>query len=152
MGKLWASFVVWWQGKKTIVGGCLVMAAGVAGIWYGKLDPVTGVGVVGAGLSIAGFSAKANRHQAELLTALEGVSQAGADVRAGNKTAAFTTAELTAAQLAPAAVAAAADFVPISTDTALKMRVICQALANSGKISPNVTAVFQTFLQEAAAK
>ena len=27
MGKFWAEVVVWWQGKKTILGGGLVMAA-----------------------------------------------------------------------------------------------------------------------------
>jgi len=51
-------------GKKTIIGGTLVMAGAVAGVWYGKLDPVTGLNGAGVGLSIAGFSAKANRHQA----------------------------------------------------------------------------------------
>jgi hypothetical protein len=82
--------VVWWQGKKTILGGGLVMAAGVAGVWLGKLDPVTGLGVLGAGLSIAGFSAKANRHQDELLVALDGIALAGADERAAKPTLAAT--------------------------------------------------------------
>jgi hypothetical protein len=83
MGKFWAEVVVWWQGKKTILGGGLVMAAAVAGVWFGKLDGVDGLTLLGVGLSIAGFSAKANRHQAQLLTALGGVAQAGIDARAG---------------------------------------------------------------------
>ncbi len=100
MGKVWAAVVVWWQGKKTMVGGSLVMAAAVAGVWYGKLDPVSGMTLLGIGISIAGFSAKANRHQAELLTALEGVAKVGADMRAGNQTAAAEDAKGTAAAIA----------------------------------------------------
>jgi hypothetical protein len=84
MGKFWAGVVVWWQGKKTIVGGGLVMAAAVAGVAYGKLGVVDGLTLLGVGLSIAGFSAKANRHQAELLTAVQGIAQIGVDVRTGN--------------------------------------------------------------------
>ncbi len=103
MGNLWDRLAIWWQGKKTILGGGLVMAAGVAGVWFGKLDPISGLGVVGVGMSIAGFSAKANRHQEELLTALQGVAQIGADQRSGNKPAMIRDAELTAEQLAPAA-------------------------------------------------
>jgi hypothetical protein len=84
MGKFWAEVVVWWQGKKTILGGGLVMAAAVVGVWYGKLDGVDGLTLLGVGLSIAGFSAKANRHQAQLLTALQGVAQIGVEVRSGD--------------------------------------------------------------------
>jgi len=47
-------------GEETMVGGALVMAAAAAGVWYGKLDPVSGLTLLGIGLSIAGFSAKAN--------------------------------------------------------------------------------------------
>lgn len=100
MGNLWDRLEVWWQGKKTILGGCLVMAAAVVGVWFGKLDPVTGLGVLGAGLSISGFSAKANRHQAELLTALQGVAQVGADTRAGDRPKALQDAELTVGSIA----------------------------------------------------
>ena len=99
MGKLWGAVATWWQGKKTMFGGSLVVAAGVAGVWLGKLDPVTGVGVVGAGLSIAGFAAKENRHQAELLDALQDVAQASADLRAGHKTAVTALAEQLAQQM-----------------------------------------------------
>jgi hypothetical protein len=104
MGKLWTAAKVWWQGKKTIVGGCLVIAAGVAGVAYGKVDPVTGLGVVGFGLSIAGFSAKANRHQAELLTALQGVATAAVDIRSGNSAGAAALVEKSAFSLVPSLV------------------------------------------------
>lgn len=93
MVKIWAAIVNWFQGKKTILGGGLVMAAGVAGVWFGKVDPATGLGVVGAGLSIAGMGAKANRHQAQLLEALQAVSAVAADQRAGNTAAAIQDAE-----------------------------------------------------------
>lgn len=105
MGKIWAGLVGWWQGKKTMLGGGLVMAAAVAGVWYGKLDAASGLMVLGVGLSIAGFSAKANRHQAELLTALQGVAKVGADERAGDAGAATQDAETTVKQLAPAVLA-----------------------------------------------
>jgi len=97
MGKIWAAAVVWFQGKKTILGGGLVMAAAVAGVWYGKLDPVTGMGVLGFGLSIAGMSAKANRHQAQLLDALKAVAQVAGDERSGYAKRALADAENAAA-------------------------------------------------------
>lgn len=99
MKKIWAAFVVWFQGKKTILGGGLVMAAAVAGVWYGKLDPVTGMGALGFGLSIAGMSAKANRHQAQLLDALKAIAQVGGDERAGNTAQAITDAEAAATSI-----------------------------------------------------
>jgi hypothetical protein len=104
MDRIWVVLVTWWQGKNTSLGGMLVVAAGVAGVWYGKLDAVDGLTLVGVGLSIAGFSAKANRHQAELLTALQGVGQIGADMRTGNRVAAIQTAEQAGATLLPAGV------------------------------------------------
>jgi hypothetical protein len=78
----------WFAGKKTTLGGCLVIAAGVAGAATGKLASVDAVTVVGVGISICGWSAKANRHQAEILGALEAVAAAGSDLRAGNRHAA----------------------------------------------------------------
>lgn len=83
MQGLVAGLVGWFRGKKTILGGALVIAGAVGGVWYGKLDPTSGLTVAGIGLSIAGYGAKANRHQAELLAALQGVARIGADVRAG---------------------------------------------------------------------
>jgi hypothetical protein len=103
MGELWAASVAWFQGKKTILGGSLVIAGAAAGVWYGKLDPASALTVAGVGLSIAGFGAKANRHQSELLAALQGISEAGADVRAGRPGALAADVEVMAGQLAPAA-------------------------------------------------
>jgi hypothetical protein len=77
------------------------MAAAVAGVWYGKLEPVDGLTVFGVGLSIAGFSAKQNRHQAELLTALQGVAAAGINIRAGNTAMTAATVESVAANAFP---------------------------------------------------
>lgn len=78
-----SGFVAWWQGKKTIVGGGLVMVAALAGLWLGYIDVTSALGVFGFGLSIAGMAAKSNRHQAQILTVLEGVAKAAADYRAG---------------------------------------------------------------------
>jgi hypothetical protein len=133
MGSFWAAVVVWWQGKKTIVGGGLLMASAVAGVWLGKLDPVLGMGVVGAGLSIAGFSAKANRHQEELLTALQGVALAGADERAGKSALAAQDLEQGFAPLAPAAIASAGASLHISGDTAEVVTQIAQTLLRGKK-------------------
>ncbi len=105
MGKIWGWVVVWWQGKKTILGGALVMVAAVAGVWYGKLDPTVGLTLLGVGLSIAGMGAKFNRHQAELLIALQGVAQTGADERAGKPAQVILQdVSQTAGQLAPTAI------------------------------------------------
>jgi hypothetical protein len=93
MGKIWAAVVVWFEGKKTILGGGLVMAAAVAGVWTGKLDPATGLGVLGFGLSIAGMGAKANRYQAQLLNGLKAVAQVAGDERSGNAAQAVADAE-----------------------------------------------------------
>jgi hypothetical protein len=141
MGNLWDRLAVWWQGKKTILGGCLVMAAGVAGVWFGKLDPVSGLGVVGVGMSIAGFSAKANRHQAELLTALQGVTQIGADERAGKSgQAILQDVNQVAGQLAPAATAYVSGLAPVqqaaaslhlSADTVQELAAAIQHLAGN---------------------
>jgi hypothetical protein len=84
----WNQIRSWFAGKKTTLGGCLVIGAAVAGVATGKLSIVDATAVIGLGCSICGWSAKANRHQAELLTALEAVAAAGADLRAGNKAAA----------------------------------------------------------------
>ena len=97
MGKVWS----WIEGKKTIAGGLLVMLAALAGIWYQKLDPVTALTVFGAGMSIAGWGDKANRHQAELLIALQGLAQVGALTQAGEPGQTIKSAEATAEQLSP---------------------------------------------------
>src|ERR1700678_2652672 len=83
----------WFQGKKTIIGGFLSIAAAAAGTWYGKIDPVTGLAVAGIGFSAIGLGDKANRHQAQILTAIQGAAQAGADFRAGNRAQAVADAQ-----------------------------------------------------------
>ncbi len=95
---IWA----WLKGKKTIFGGLVILAGAVAGVWYGRLDPVTGLTVAGVGFSVIGWADKANRHQAELLTAFQGIAKVGADVRTGNSQQAVQDAETTVTGLAPA--------------------------------------------------
>jgi hypothetical protein len=75
----------WFQGKKTIIGGVALIAAGVAGVVTGKMTVLDGFTVAGFGFSICGWSAKVNRHQSEMLTALQAVATAGVDLRLGNK-------------------------------------------------------------------
>jgi hypothetical protein len=131
MGKLFSAVATWWQGKKTILGGALVMAAAVAGVWYQKLDAVTAVAVFGFGCSISGLAAKLNRHQAELLTAFQGLSSAAADVRAGNAAAALRVAEVTAGDLAPGIatyVAQAPGLFHLSAPSAEEMSQLIRAL------------------------
>ena len=136
MGKAWAAVVVWWQGKKTMLGGVLVIAAGVAGVWYGKLDAVSALGVVGLGLSIAGWSAKANRHQAELLAALQAVSQAAGASKLG-KAAVISDlaggAEQIGSSLAPGLIAATAASLHLSADTAADLALAIQHLAGNSE-------------------
>lgn len=140
MGKIWTAVSVWWQGKKTIVGGVLVMAAAVAGVAYGKVDPVTALGVVGVGMSIAGFGAKANRHQAELLTALQGVAQAAADMRMGNSAGALHVMEDSATKAtyaaAPELIQGSAASLHLSADSARDLAAALQHLAGNGDLPP----------------
>jgi uncharacterized membrane protein len=88
------------------------MAAGVAGVVLGKVDPTTGLGVVGFGLSIAGMGAKANRHQTQLLDALHTVATVAADERAGNAAEAVHVAEDAAVKIGLSLVPAAPDSAP----------------------------------------
>jgi hypothetical protein len=139
MGKAWAAAVVWFRGKKTILGGGLVMAGAAAGVWFGKLDPVTGLTLVGIGLSISGYSAKANRHQAELLAALQGISQAGADVRAGKSGAAELASGVTtllSPSLAPEVLSSAAASLHLSAPTASELAIALQHLAGNSAWTP----------------
>jgi hypothetical protein len=134
MVKAWAAVVVWFQGKKTILGGVLVIAAGVAGVWYGKLDPVNGLTVVGIGVSIAGYSAKVNRHQAQLLAALQDVSRAAADSKLGS---AAVIGDLVpgaiglASAAAPALLAGAGATLHISAATAAEVQTLIASLVPS---------------------
>jgi hypothetical protein len=81
----------WFQGRKTMLGGLTLIAAAIAGVATGQLSVEQGVVILGFGVSICGWSAKENRHQAEVLAALTAVAQAG--VQARNHT--FTTAAKT---------------------------------------------------------
>jgi hypothetical protein len=91
---IWQKISGWFQGKKTILGGTVILAAAAAGVWYGKFDPVTAVTLAGAGLSVIGWGDKANRHQAELLTALQAVAKTGVEFRAGQPIAAADVAQI----------------------------------------------------------
>jgi hypothetical protein len=129
MGKVRAAVAAWFAGKKTILGGLVVMAAAVAGVWTGKLDAVTGVGLFGFGLSVAGYGDKANRHQAELLTALQDVAKAGYEQRAGEPLKAIAGELLSsAAPLLPGIAATAGASLHISGATAADVTAIAQSV------------------------
>jgi hypothetical protein len=70
MKKIWQ----WLEGKKTKIGGVLVMAGAVAAVFYGRVAATDGLVLFGAGASIFGYADKANRHQAQLLQALAAVA------------------------------------------------------------------------------
>jgi hypothetical protein len=107
MASIISEVLAWWQGKKTIVGGLLVMLAAVWAVAAGVLDAQTGLALLGVGLGIAGMAAKAERHQAELLAVLQGVARAGVDYRAGGGAgAAIADMEATAKAELPAALSA----------------------------------------------
>ena len=135
LGKIW----IWFQGKKTILGGLVILAAAVAGVWYGHLDPVTGVAVAGIGLSVAGGGDKANRHQAELLAALQGVAKVGEDVRSGNGQQGIQDAQATAAALAPAAISEALPLglatLNITGSSAEEVASLVKSLGSTAKTS-----------------
>jgi len=88
----------WLMGKKTMIGGCLIIVAGVSGVAWGKLTTVDAMYVLGLGISICGWSAKANRHQVAILGALEAVAAAGASYRSGDKAGAAKTLAQAAVQ------------------------------------------------------
>lgn len=77
----------WLQGKKTMLGGLVLIAAGVAGVAFGQISLDQCVAVAGMGISIAGWAAKADRHQKQILEALTAAAAAGAAYRAGDKAA-----------------------------------------------------------------
>jgi hypothetical protein len=97
--------MTWLQGKKTIIGGGLVMVGAVLAVALGRIDPSFGTMIFGVGASIAGMGDKANRHQAELLVALGAVAKAGIEMRAGQS---LTTVIQSAA---PSAQKTAMDFL-----------------------------------------
>ena len=86
----------WFQGKKTILGGSLLIVCGIAGAFTGKLSLIDATTVAGFGISICGLGAKANRY----LGALEAVATAGVDLRLGNKAGAIAALKPVAIQVA----------------------------------------------------
>ena len=92
----------WLRGKKTIIGGSLVMLGAVLAVTFGHLVPELGVMVFGVGASIAGYGDKANRHQAELLAALTELQQVGVDMRTKNAVVAISGLAGAADVLTPA--------------------------------------------------
>jgi len=89
------------QGKKTMLGGLVLISAGILGVACGKLPVDQGVIVVGFGISVAGWAAKADRHQQEILAALTSVAEAGAAYRAGGKAEAQKSVEEAVHAIAP---------------------------------------------------
>jgi hypothetical protein len=87
-------------------------------------------------LSIAGYSAKANRLQAELLGALGNVAQLGLAARAGGAAAALHLAEgqlvATAQTLTPGEIQSTGATLHLSADTAAELAVALQHLAGNG--------------------
>lgn len=91
--KIAAGLRAWFQGKKTLLGGGLLIVVGVLGVGLGKVGAMDGAQLVGFGVAICGFSAKAERHQSQVLTALQAVATAGVDLRLGNKAGALAAVE-----------------------------------------------------------
>jgi hypothetical protein len=113
--------MTWLQGKKTIIGGGLVMLGAVFAVALGRIDPSFGTMLFGVGASIAGMGDKANRHQSELLTALGEVAKAGIEMRAGQSvTNVFHSAAPTAEKAAMEFLKAGVNSAPGVGDGAVK--------------------------------
>lgn len=82
-------------GKKTYLLAALLVVTVVVLVLLGELTPETGLAValVFAGLLSASFRSAIEQHHAEVLNLLIGISEAGADLRAGNKAAVLKVAE-----------------------------------------------------------
>lgn len=135
MSKFLSGVGSWFAGKKTILGGILVLGAAAAGAWFGKIDPTTALAIGGMGFAAIGMGDKANRHQAQILTALQGVAQAGADYRAGNVPGALHAVEGTAATWAPIAGAS----LHLSADSAGELAAAIQNLAGGGAAATTIS-------------
>jgi len=131
MGKL-AALRVWFQGKKTILGGSLLIVGGLAGAFTGKLSLSDATTLAGVGISVCGIGAKANH----FLGALSQVAQAGVDLRLGNKAGAI-------AELRPVAVEVAEQLVPTLAPST--------TVNNFHVGGPIDAASFEKFLQHGAA-
>ena len=53
----WLNFA---KGFKTFAGGAVLIAGGGAGMFFGVVDPGTGIGLIRTGLSVWGLGGKAN--------------------------------------------------------------------------------------------
>ncbi len=85
MKQVWA----WLKGKKTKIGGGLIVLGAVLGVVSGHLTVTDGLTLIGLGASTYGWADKANRHQSEIRTSLEGLTKAVADAQSGNRVAAL---------------------------------------------------------------
>lgn len=79
-----AKLIEWLKGKKTMLGGTLILLAALAGIFFAQISIVDGSTIAGFGIAIIGYGDKANRHQAQILEALKDVAAAGEAYRNGN--------------------------------------------------------------------
>lgn len=97
----WQKFLAWLKGRKTILTGTAIAVVGLLGAGSGYLDGQSALTLFMLGLSVAGLGAKLNGHQAQVLTAIGAVAQAGADLRAGNAAGALQVAESQGKSLLP---------------------------------------------------
>lgn len=93
MTEIAAAIRTWFKGKKTILGGGVLILAGIFGVALGKVSVVDGLTLVGGGISVCGFGAKTERHQSQVLAALQAVAVAGVDLRLGNRAGAIAAVE-----------------------------------------------------------
>ena len=73
----------WLAGKKTYLAGLGLCALAVAGVASGRMGALTGVSILGYGLSLCGLAAKSNRQHKELLLAIEAAGALGLALRTG---------------------------------------------------------------------
>jgi hypothetical protein len=85
----------WLAGKKTYLLALLLVVTVLVLVYLGRLTPETAltVALVFAGLLSASFRSAIEQHHAEVLNLLIGISEAGADLRAGNKAGAVAVAK-----------------------------------------------------------
>jgi len=87
-------------GKKTYLLAALLVVTVLILVYLGCLTPETAltVALVFAGLLSASFRSAIGQHHAEVLNLLIGISEAGVDMRAGNKAGAVEVIRQTAAK------------------------------------------------------
>jgi hypothetical protein len=84
---LWAEIRERLAGKKTYILAALLVVTVLVLVYLGRLTPTAAltVALVFAGLLSASFRSAIEQHHVEVLNMLIGISEAGADVRQGNK-------------------------------------------------------------------